>query len=441
MARSIVDELFDRLIRTFPPDRNYGHDDLTAPPMPASVAHFLKQLLRQRLDVEMRNLRDARSSWVDAHHPEVRQAEETLRSALAAHLHVPAAEWEEILRRAVQRVTAYLIHPTQTMTRFVFGNQDGDLSASVIRDRVRFFSTYPYLRDAIDAYLDRDGTTSIDRDRFEALLTRIDERIVADYDADDWMRLLDPLFTLMDLTEQRGVPVSFLQTFFQSKNATAIVQRLHADSLEHGTTVLDRADLRRLIAAASPSSGDSVPTGTATPPTPSASSNADAAAPNGAATRDGAASEAPTDEHEPDGPTPLWKRFQRSDPAPEQQTPVAESLPEDADEPLWTRFRPATEPANASPASPPPPDDLTDLERAVLGERGRRHRDLFIRELFEGARNEYADTLRRLRDAPNWTRASQIIAQDVFRAHRVNIYSKPAVTFTNAVEDRFRRRA
>ena len=76
-----------------------------------------------------------------------------------------------------------------------------------------------------------------------------------------------------------------------------------------------------------------------------------------------------------------------------------------------------------------------------MGDRGPTNRALFIRELFGDSRADYRRTLERLREAPNWTRASQIIAQDVFRAHQVNIYSEPAVLFTNAVEDRFRQRS
>jgi hypothetical protein len=127
--------------------------------------------------------------------------------------------------------------------------------------------------------------------------------------------------------------------------------------------------------------------------------------------------------------------------------------------PLWQRFRPASASSdaassddassNAQPSNAQRSDaqqaeggrDLLPLERAVMGERGPANRDLFVRELFNGSAEDYRQTLQRLREAPNWTRASQIIAQDVFRTHRVNIYSEPAVLFTNAVEDRFRQRS
>lgn len=451
MASSIVDELFDQLIRAFPADRSYGRSDFSTDPMPAPVAHFLDQLLQRRLDLEMRNMRDTTSAWVDADHPEVRDAARAFRNAIQPHVRIPQSEWDSVLRRAVQRVTAYLIHPTQTMTSFVFGKQDGDRPSASIRERARFFSAYPYLREAVDALIEREGASSLQRTQFEATLRRVDEQMTADYDADDWMRLVDPLFRLMELTQHSGVPVSFLQTFFQSKGAMDIVQRLQTASLEHGTMVLDRSDLRQLIAATASPSGDAAPDSASTPPSPSRSTPADRGVPSTRNASASSSSESPTESSPSEGPTPLWKQFQDAGglsvdtPSPQTPKPVND-VADDA--PLWQRFRPAStssssapSPSSSSTNSSDAGRNLAPLERAVMGDRGPSNRDLFVRELFDGSTEDYRQTLQRLRQAPNWTRASQIIAQDVFRTHRVNIYSEPAVLFTNAVEDRFRQRS
>jgi len=454
MAGSIVDDVFNRITQAFPPQHSYGPDDIAADPMPPSVAHFLEQLLQRRLDLEMRNMRAATSSWVEADHPDVHEAARSFRSALQPHLRIPAAEWERVLRRAVQRVTAYLIHPTQTLTQFAFGEEDNTRPAATLRERIRFFAPYPYLREAAKRLTERES--SIRRTAFEATLRRADEQHTADFAAEDWMNLLDPLFALMELTSLRGIPVSFLQTFFQAKGANAIVQRLQATSLEQGTMALSRAALRRMLLAVEGPSGDTAPAddtptdaaqpASTTPPSPK---------------RDAASapppSSSPSGQDTSNGPTPLWKQFQNvgglSAEAPSEDAAPANNVPDDA--PLWQRFRPAgTAPpsTNASAAAsdsttpdaasePSSDSDLAPLEQAVLGDRGPSNRTLFIRELFGGSEDDYRATLDRLRNAPNWTRASQIIAQDVFRAHQVNIYSEPAVLFTNAVEDRFRQGA
>jgi hypothetical protein len=63
---------------------------------------------------------------------------------------------------------------------------------------------------------------------------------------------------------------------------------------------------------------------------------------------------------------------------------------------------------------------------------------VYVRQLFNGDEAAYRQILKRLRTADSWGEASQIIASDVFRAYKVNIYSDAAVHFTNAVESRFR---
>lgn len=457
MASSIVDELFDRLIHHFPADQSYRPSDFSTAPMPAPIAHFLEQLLQRRLDLEMRNMRDATSAWIDADHPAVLDAARSFRDALQPHLRIPQSEWESVLRRAVQRITAYLIHPTQTMTSFAFGDQADERPVASVRERIRFFAAYPYLRDAADAYIEREEVSALRRTQFESMLQRVDEQTTADFDADDWMDLMDPLFRLMELTRQPGVPVSFLQTFFQSKKAAGIVRRLQTASLEQGTTVLDRSDVRRLIlgrtsssdSASDSASGDTTPEPAAiSEPSPSRPAHTEASSAPDQPASSPSTSEPPAPSN---GPTPLWQQFRSAGGLSADASPPPSSVDDvTEDAPLWQRFRPASSsteqpapsPSEATPSSTENTGQpLSPLERAVLGGRGPSNRDLFVRELFNGSREDYRQTLQRLREAPNWTRASQIIAQDVFRTHQVNIYSEPAVLFTNAVEDRFRQRS
>lgn len=431
MARSIVDQLFDRLTTSFPANQAYTYDDVATDPMPPPVAHFLRHLLQHRATHELQQWRPERSAWFDYDHPEVKEAERVLRSALQAHARLPSAEWESALRRAIQRVTAYLIHPTQTLTHFVFGDQDESLSARTIQQRIRFFGEYTYLHEAVNRYLDREDVRRLERDRFEALLQRVDKRMTEGYEADEWLRLLQPLFDLMELaTDEKEVPTPFLHSFFQEKNATALAHRLQTASVQSGTTSFSPSDLRRLITSEEiptsdePMSVQQAPPSNAEPPPSSESPGAPEPEPPPKP------EPAPTAD-EPDQPAPLWKQFHQG------QSPAPESPPEPGDEsgdPLWTKFQPDASPATDAPA------ELVALERDVLGERGPSNRDLFVRKLFEGSREEYARMLRRLREAASWSEASQIIAQDVFRAHHVNIYSEPAVTFTNAAEDRFKKR-
>lgn len=60
-----------------------------------------------------------------------------------------------------------------------------------------------------------------------------------------------------------------------------------------------------------------------------------------------------------------------------------------------------------------------------------------MRKLFSGSEDAYENILAELQSVDSWNDASSLIAERVFLPHQVNIYSEPAVTFTDLVEARF----
>ena len=135
---------------------------------------------------------------------------------------------------------------------------------------------------------------------------------------------------------------------------------------------------------------------------------------------------------------PLWKRLA----GPQGARPAPQAADSEAATPLWAQF--SKEPPAASPTPAPTPParapelraqaSLDTLELAVLGASDTDRRAWYTEELFSGNATDYETTLRQLDAARTWTEATGIIARDVFRKHSVNIYSDPAVTFTDAVE-------
>ena len=145
---------------------------------------------------------------------------------------------------------------------------------------------------------------------------------------------------------------------------------------------------------------------------------------------------------------PLWKRLANG-PTGASAAPLSAPSPPPASQatgvsggtPLWAQFSPdkeaaASAPGDATPARDAPPAErsLDALEASVLGGPDTDRRAWYVHELFSDDEAAYRATLARLDGARTWTEATSIIAEDVFRAHKVNIYSDPAVTFTDAVE-------
>ncbi|GIV57963.1 MAG: hypothetical protein KatS3mg042_0876 [Rhodothermaceae bacterium] len=393
MSNPLVEPLLAHLLDAFPPERDYAPEEVARAPMPPMVAHFLAQRVQGRMARAVERLREDVASWCATDHPEVREATSGLAGVLVRHARIPRTAWEEMLREAVAYVTDYLVRPVDTLVRFVFQEGDGPLPAHVVTRRLGHFAAYPYLRAAVEAYVERKGPDAIDRPRLAELLSRVDRQMTEGYEADQWLTLLEPL---LRLGGSAGVPVDLLQAFFAEKGARDLAARLEA-AARGGTSRLGAEALHRLLA------GRDVPP-PAAPPVASASP---------AATSSGEAV------------VPLWKKFMAAPPAPSPVAPAADP----GAVPLWMRFRAS---AGAGDA------DLPALERAILGEHGHLDRDRYIKQLFSGSAEAYERVLRRLYAAPSWAQASQIIAQDVFKAHQVNIYSPTAIAFTNAVEARYR---
>jgi hypothetical protein len=133
-----------------------------------------------------------------------------------------------------------------------------------------------------------------------------------------------------------------------------------------------------------------------------------------------------------EAPVPLWKRFFSREGDADGGPPAPDDGPPPARSPL------SDVPSAAAPAPPARSGSLDTLERAVLGAGAAAQRARFIKHLFGGDAGRYATVLHTLDRAESWTEASRIIARDVFRPSRVNIYGEHAVAFTDAVEARFR---
>lgn len=137
------------------------------------------------------------------------------------------------------------------------------------------------------------------------------------------------------------------------------------------------------------------------------------------------------------GPTPRWKQFHQG-----KAQPSSEGG-ESASTARWKQFSPRkNQSSEESAAVQDRPDDVEQrmqaLENDVMGAANASKRDLFVRQLFNGSTDHYMKVLAQLRSADSWNEASQIIAQEVFRKNKINIYSDAAVSFTNSVERRFR---
>ncbi|WP_263810135.1 hypothetical protein [Salinibacter pepae] len=375
-TRSLADALSERLLDTFPADQAYTKADWATDAMPGPLRHYLTHLLRHHHRREARQLRRARTDWVDYDHPEMEQATHAFLNATEQHLQVPRDQWTDTLRTAARRTTNYLVRPVPTLRAFVFEDAAGAVPVPQVQWRMRFFGPYAHLRNAVQAFADKQDRDAFTPDAFERVLRRVDERMTADFDADRWLDLLDPLFDTARCATDLHRPTD---------EASAPQSNSSSEAAPEATPMWKQFEQ------------DARPRRTETD-----ASNDDA--------------------------QPLWAQFQQRPSDGSRQT-SASSPPPGAD---------SSSSSDGRSTASDPDDALSALEREVFGPSHTPKREVYVDALFDGDRDAYRRVLKRLRTVDSWSDASQIISDDVFRPYQVNIYSDAAVHFTNAIEATFR---
>lgn len=495
MHSSIAESLYERMLSSYPPGRAYTQSDWDRGPMPGPVRHFLVHLLQHQCRHESQRLRRAGSSWIDYEAQEVQGALASLQDVLSRNARVPEGEWESALQQATRYVTAYLFRPAPVLSDFVFGKQTTSLPLDRVRWRMQFFRSYTYLANAVNAYAERQGMSSFERDAFRRFLHQMDQRLTSDYSHDQWMDVLQPMLDVTQAaTGTAEIPIQQIRPFFEDKGHEVAVHRLDQLAAD-GQSRIGVSGLHRVLKperTTDERAPEAEPLRSDTPPWEDDDASSDHVSP------------------ESNEPTPLWKRFQQGSSSPSGNSSSGDSASKGAGKPLWAQYRTSgrnrrasrsdlaspfssggsgmssSEPEEDAPGagssagssagapsfSPVPADSkntspspfggdasggtqtgspasqsassddkasIKALEQKVLGGSNPPQRGIFVRQLFDGDLENYHQVLQRLQYAESWNQASQIIARDVFRAHKVNIYSDAAVQFTNAVESRFRQ--
>ncbi len=377
--------------------RTSMRDALSRAAAPPSLLNFLDRTLERRTQLEIRDALDSAFAWFNAADTGVGGAMEHLRHEAARAAWFPPDEWPRSVHHAVETTLSYLLDPTRTLVSFLFADGSDSALATDVRRRSGYFRDYSHLTRAVGAFIDKKNEDRISRHELTGVLRHVDRNIVSEFDADGWIHHMTPLVTFVSFSGliSEGLPVAFASRFLEARGHMAArdavesaADKARADMISVPTLT----SLLRTLGTGEPASEEGAAPATAVP-TP------------------------------PGEPAPLWKQFSKP--------PDAATRPPDAPpapgEPLWKTFQ--------ERAAVPEPD-LPDLERQVIG-TGGPDRKRVVAELFAGNESLYRTVLSRLNAAPDWTAASRILANDVYRPHAVDIYSETAVAFTNAVESRY----
>ncbi len=459
MLDSTIETIQSDLASRYPSSTRKGRDEIEADGLPRSISSFLVHHLERKAQDELSRLDLAGLRWIDVDDPNVRERFDIFREKALEEALVPEHEWDKCLKEATLFAVGATINPRATLTNFVFRDQDKTLSRDLLVSRLRRFEAHRHLGEAVVDSLQKRPDDTYTRERFRSLVDKVDDLRTDGFTASDW---LEELSMIGDLLAEVGLPATFpareiadflsARRFSQEAGFVAEMASGEQISLNRAKDIIAEARSPEDQAEAK-SEGNNVQ--------PDEWTLFSDAVEKGAGAR-GADGDS--------GSVPLWKRFQKdfnapmgsghtteaADPptAPTPPTPAKSPSPDrvarakpnvtESDEhgersqrPLWQQYRSGkTDPKSEDTKEP----DLQALELGVLGPDASRGRHSFIDDLFGGDEKAYLEAMEELSHANTWGEASKIIADRVFKRFKVNIYSEPAVAFTNAVEARYRRR-
>lgn len=412
MRTQISEAVAQVVLIRLPGKRGCSRTDLVHGHGPAGVIHFLHRSLERRAQLEVAERFTGEFGWFDVSQSAVQAALQHLQQEVSTAARFPADEWERAVQHACSTTLDYLISPVETLLSFAFPDNAGDIAASDLRRRAGYFCDYSYMQTAVSAYVSRKGERRMSRAELSNTLQHVVQQLTADYTAADWMRLLQPALSFVGFSDRYkgGLPVSFAEDFFASHGQPGLRAAVHAAARKAGAEMISTSTLTSIVeremdlrsAKPVPANPESAPVAPA---------------------KVAPANEAPTTAE------PLWKQF--SKPASPTASVSAETETETGTtaQPLWKSFQDRT-------GSPAQGVTFGEMEQTVLGASAAA-RQTHVQRLFRDDATAYADVIRRLYHASDWTAASSILASDVFRRFSIDIYSDEAVAFTNAVESRY----
>jgi len=469
MLNRLKEEAASRVLEEIPADAPVLKSVIDDSGFPESLRQFLVRMLDRRIELTLQESFDSAGAWFDSMSGVARDLLSELLDTARESARFPEDQWMEAVRRATDMIVRYSVKPVDTLVLFAFGADGESIRSSDLRRCLRFFRDHRPVRRAVIHFLDGHPTDTVARADFEEGLRHFHDHLTSEYTADQWIDTLDPL---QDLTTYSGlkhesVPVEAAVILYRNLGLERLADRIEEEATRREAVFVKRNTLEQLVrselsieaawsAAADNSSvlessdesspmaespgtaesGEESPADSEWAPKPGWTTP-EVSQDNGATSEKQDSAESDVEDLEDDDDVPLWKQYQ-----PDAPRSRAAELENDA-APLWKAYREDTETTGAKIASEVPVatssatvGGLENLETALLGDRSDR-RSIYVRVLFKGEADAYAETLAMISETATWEQASKILSRRVFKRYDVDIYGDAAVEFTDALERSF----
>lgn len=464
MLNRLKEETALRILREIPADSPVRKSVIDESHLPENLRQFLVRMLDRRIELTMHESFESAGEWFDATSGVARDLFSELLDTARESARFPQDQWTDAVRRTTDLVVRYSVKPVDTLVLFAFGVDGESIHSTDLRRCVRFFRDHRPIRRAVIHFLDGHPTDPVARDDFEEGLRHFHDRLTSEYTADQWIEALDSLqeLTTWSGLKHESVPVEGAVTLFRHLGLERLAARIDEEAGRRQAVFVKRETLEQLVrselsieaawsATADEQSGKQAsdhsewaPGPGWTPPVLSQDSEDRSEDQNSSESdssgepSDADSAGADEDDADDDGEIPLWKQYQ-----PDLPRSRASELEND-DAPLWKTYSEDEETTGARIASEAPVvtdsgavGGLENLETTLLGDRSDR-RSRYVRILFKGDTEAYAETLAMISEVSSWEQVSRILSRRVFKRYDVDIYGEAAVEFTDALEQSFR---
>lgn len=214
-----IEDIIDRLVGAITADKPYYQlNDLLSAGIPAFIVERVLLEMNQKLQSD---LQFPASKWVNEDSELIRESWQDFVLSCTSASHIPKSELYHLLGDVVEQIVKVYLEPRKHMASYIFQG-DEELSAGEAERRCSALTIYRHFAKAVPLYMQKKKLKQLSRERCERLIENLDNRLVASYEADDWERILEPIFILFG----GKVDASLLSLYFRDKNLNGIAERI-----------------------------------------------------------------------------------------------------------------------------------------------------------------------------------------------------------------------
>ena len=191
--QKVIDQISDQLVGLIKTDKPaYTPKELLKAGIPSYIVERIRLLIEDRIREE---IVFPTTKWTALESTEVVKEWDKFLQSVINNSQVPHKNLHGIIHTVVEEVLNVLIEPRKRIAKFLF-RDDEALGFDEMSKRCTRLTIYKHFGTAIPLYMLKRNLNEITRDRCNQLIHNLDERIVANYTADDWAQKLEMLFTL-----------------------------------------------------------------------------------------------------------------------------------------------------------------------------------------------------------------------------------------------------